>query len=230
MQTGFDLYTIYTLFIHSLYTLYTLFIHSLYTLYTLFIHYLYTLYTLFIHSLYTVLYTLYTLFIHSLRTLFTLFMHYIFFLLCFFEGLVSALVANIFTYIFFIVYAHYGLSISQVFQNVASFFLDISFTSTWHQAAFKTHKTVAGSWKIHVSYIFWSVSLQRHIYIYIYIDRYRCALCTSHLRFSAGQWSALYSACCCFVLGLKIWCDNLETMQQLNGLITEGFSPSEVSD
>ena len=36
MQTGFDLYTLYTLFIHCLYIIYSLFIHSLRTLFTLF--------------------------------------------------------------------------------------------------------------------------------------------------------------------------------------------------
>ena len=59
-------------------------------IYTLFIHSLYTVYTLFIRSLYI----LYALFLHS-------FMHFFFKLwLCFFKDLVSALVANIFTYVF----------------------------------------------------------------------------------------------------------------------------------
>ena len=78
-----------------------------------FIRYLYTLYTLFIHCLYII----YPLFIHSL-----LFQRHSFCISC-----------KHFYICFFMVYAHYCLSISEVFQTVASFFLDISFTPTWHQ-------------------------------------------------------------------------------------------------
>ena len=95
--------------------IYTLFIHSLYTLYTLFIHYLSALYTFFTHSFYTLLRTFFL-------TLALLFQRPSFCISC-----------KHFYICFFMVYAHYCLSISEVFQTVASFFLDISFTPTWHQ-------------------------------------------------------------------------------------------------